>query len=80
MEREIELLGLQALIKASKNKTLEDLRGVIVGETKSLLIVDLGGKKKKIIKNQVLLEVEINGKKRLIDGKDLVGTTEERIK
>ncbi len=80
MEREIELLGLQALIKASKNKTLEDLRGVIVGETKSLLIVDLGGKKKKIIKNQVLLEVEINGKKRLIKGEDLVGTTEERIK
>ncbi len=80
MEREIELLGLQVLIKASKNKTLEDLRGVIVGETKSLLIVDLGGKKKKIIKNQVLLEIEINGKKRLIKGKDLVGTTEERIK
>ena len=80
MKREIELLGLQALIKASKNKTLEDLRGVIVGETKNLLIVNIGGKQKKIIKSQVLLEVEMSGKKRLVKGEDLVGTTGERIK
>ncbi|MBI4154583.1 ribonuclease P protein subunit [Candidatus Woesearchaeota archaeon] len=79
-EKEIELLGLKAIVKDAKNHSLIGLKGVIVEETKNMLIIQGELGKKKVIKDQVLLEIEVKGKKIEVIGKDLVGKSEERIK
>ena len=77
---EIELLGSEVMIKGAKNQSLIGLKGRITGETRNLIVIETKGKKKKVIKSQVLLELEVSDKKMVVDGKDLVGKSEERIK
>jgi len=79
-EKEIELLGLKVVVKDAKNRSLIGLNGIIVEETKNMLIIQGEMGKKKVIKDQVLLEIEVKGKKIEITGKNLVGKSEERIK
>ena len=67
------LIGKKVEVVSAQNKTLTGLKGEVVDETKSLLVLDTG---KKLMKVQVSLK--IGGQ--TIDGKNLVGLPHERIK
>lgn len=75
-----ELIGLDIKIVRSKNKDLLGLKGRIIDETKNMLIIQSNNQIKKIIKDQITLELKMNNKLMQIDGKLLVGRSEERIK
>lgn len=75
-----ELIGLDIKIVRSKNQDLLNLKGRIIDETKNMLIIQSNNKIKKIIKDQVTIELKMNNKLMQIDGKLLVGRSEERIK
>ena len=75
-----EFIGLYAEIINSSNKSLIGLKGKITDETKNTFTFEINGKEKKIMKNQVMLKISLNGKFIEIDGKDLVGRPEDRIK
>ena len=72
----IALVGETAEITEAKNKTLVGVKGRIIDETKSTITIQDGNKTKKIIKEQV--KITINGK--TIDGKNIIGRPETRIK
>ena len=71
-----ELIGLNITVINSKNKSNIGLTGKIIDETKNTITIKIKGSTKKIIKNNV--ELEIDGKK--IDGKKLAVRPEERLK
>ena len=75
-----ELIGLDIKIVSSKNQDLLGLKGRVIDETKNMLIIQSNNQIKKIIKNQVTLELKMNNKLMQIDGKLLTGRSEERIK
>jgi ribonuclease P protein subunit POP4 len=69
-----KLVGLNAKVAGT------EIEGKIVDESRNMLIVEQNGKKKKIIKNSNEFEIIIKNQKIKIDGKNLVGRPEERIK
>jgi len=75
-----ELIGLEAEIIDSKNKSLIGLRGLIVDETKNMLSIEKGGMVKRVIKSQVILKIQFEGRTFQINGKVLVGRPEDRLK
>ncbi|MEK6934486.1 MAG: ribonuclease P protein subunit [Nanoarchaeota archaeon] len=71
-----ELIGLKVEITNSANSSLKGIKGKIIDETKNTITIETKNNHKKIIKSQV--KMKINNKE--IDGTDLVGRPEERIK
>ena len=72
-----ELIGCSVEITDSENKSLIGIKGKIIDETKNMLTLD---NQKKIIKDQSILKIEINKKTYQINGKLLVGRSEDRLK
>ncbi len=72
-----EFIGTETEIIDSKNKSLIGMKGKISDETKNMFIMDNG---KKIIKSQCIFKMKINKKNVKIEGNDLVGRPEDRIK
>jgi len=68
-----ELIGLKVKVVGARNKSLMGMEDFIMDETQNTLTLNNG---KKLLKSQVMLEIE--GK--AVDGSDLVGRTEDRIK
>jgi ribonuclease P protein subunit POP4 len=71
-----ELIGLKCKITRATNPSLIGLEGIVVDETKHMLVLSSGIREKKIPKREVVLkfgEIEIDGKK-------LVGRPEDRVK
>lgn len=75
-----ELVGLQIKITNSKNKTLMGLQGKIVNETKNTLTLMAGESLKKVLKAQVMFEVNLGKDVFEVDGKKIVGRPEDRLK
>lgn len=76
-----ELIGLEIEIVKSNNRTLEGLKGKILDESKNMFKIETDDHKiKNIIKNQVKIMINLNQKKYIIDGKQLVGRPEDRLK
>ena len=75
-----ELIGLYAEIIASKNKSLIGIRGKIINERKYTLTVRTNSKPKKILKNQVKMKLIMDKNETVINGSDLIGRAEERLK
>jgi ribonuclease P protein subunit POP4 len=75
-----ELIGLNTEIVKSKNLNLVGLKGKIIDETKNTLTIKQKGKMKKIIKDQVTLNLKVENKIFQLDGKNLVGRPEDRLK
>jgi len=73
-------IGLQAKIIESKNKTYNNVQGVVVDETKNTLIIKTEGKEKRILKNVCIFEFEVDNKKIVVDGKNIQKKSIERIK
>lgn len=61
-----EFIGLKAKVIESKDASLKGIEGIIIDETKNMLIIDTGKKIKKVAKNIATFEIDghtINGKK-----------------
>ncbi len=71
-----ELIGLSVRVIDSRNKANIGLEGRIMDETKNLLIIKSRKGIKKIVKRDVVIEVE--GTK--LRGEKLIGRPEERLK
>ena len=75
-----ELIGKEVFIVSSKNKSLEGIKGKIIDETKNTITIKTSSKIKKILKNQVKLELKIKNKIIKINGKEIQQRPEDRIK
>jgi len=74
-----ELIGLSIEIVDAKNKSLIGIRGKIIDETKSMIVIK-SNKIKKLIKSQIRMKIKMKDKMIEIDGKEIVGRPEDRIK
>ncbi len=77
-----ELIGLKAEVVDSPNKYLLGISGIILDETKNMLLIGQpGGKKRWVIKKQVKLRIYLpDGKRVIVDGKILTDRPEDRLK
>lgn len=76
-----ELLGLKARIISSMDPTLLGLEGVIALETPRTLILDVRGRRVTVVKQDVVLEIELpKGGKARIPGRILIGSPADRAK
>lgn len=75
-----EFIGLDIEIVGSTNKSLQGIKGKVIDETKNTLVIDMHGKTKRLLKNQITLKCTLAGVTARIDGIQLVGRTEERLK
>ncbi|HIP89199.1 MAG TPA: ribonuclease P protein component 1 [Thermococcus paralvinellae] len=74
-----ELIGLKVKIRRSSHPELVGVEGYVIDETKNTLII-VGKKVWVIPKNVAEFEFEIGDKKIVIDGKELIGRSEMRLK
>ena len=51
------LIGKQAEVVESKNRSLLGIKGKIVDETKNTITISIGEKQKKLIKSQIALKI-----------------------
>lgn len=70
-----ELIGSTAEVVSSKNSTLVGIKGKIIDETMKTIMIQ-GEKKKRILKSHVILKIN----NQVINGADLVGRPEDRLK
>lgn len=77
-----ELIGLKAEVIDAKNKYLVGISGFILDETRNMILIgEPDGKKRWVIKEQVVLRIYLpDGKKVRVEGKVLVGRPEDRLK
>lgn len=77
-----ELIGSNALVVDSKNKSNIGIEGKIIDETKNTIVIreNKSNKKKKLFKENIKIEIEKENEKIIIEGKGLVGRPKERIK
>ena len=75
-----ELIGLDIEVVDAKNKSLIGLKGRIIDETKNTFIIEVDGKEKKLLKDQVTLVIDFKKEKVRAEGKLFLGRPEERIK
>ncbi|MBI4441155.1 ribonuclease P protein subunit [Candidatus Woesearchaeota archaeon] len=71
-----ELIGIPINILDAKNRQLVGMTGIVVDETKNTFVLDVNGKKKRVMKKDITLKVG----KYIIQGKLLVARPEERLK
>jgi len=72
-----EFIGLKIKISDSTNKELIGLSGIVILETKNMIIIKTNNGEKNIPKS--LCKFEINNGKIIIDGKKLVKRSHERL-
>jgi RNase P/RNase MRP subunit p29 len=70
------LIGETITVAEADNKSLEGLTGMVTDETRNTLTVETPKGKKTVIKDQIT----INTSKGKIQGKEITGRIEERIK
>ena len=75
-----ELIGLKARVIDSKNKSNIGIVGKIIDETKNTIIIESKGRRKRLFKNSIIIEVNMNKRIVRIDGKMLIGRPKERVK
>jgi len=72
----LELIGSEAEITKSKNKSLVGIKGKIIDETKNTIKIKTKNQEKMILKNHVTIKIDGNE----IKGEKLLGRPEDRIK
>ncbi|MBI2146000.1 ribonuclease P protein subunit [Candidatus Woesearchaeota archaeon] len=73
-----ELIGESIKVIQSTNKQLQGLRGTIVDETKSTLVIEHDGKSTVLLKNAITFRLSTSG--RILNGKELIRAPHERLK
>ncbi len=76
-----ELIGLEAVVAESSNKLQVGLSGRIVDETMKTLVIETPRGRKRVLKREVKLLLKLpDGTLVLVDGRELVGRPEDRLK
>jgi ribonuclease P protein subunit POP4 len=75
-----ELIGLESEVVDATNEALKGIKGIIVDETKNTLTIEQENKRKIVLKEQVTLDIKVDGRTVRIDGKMLLGRPGDRIK
>ena len=75
-----ELIGLSAEITDSKNKFNIGIKGKIIDETKTSIIIQNNDKRKRLFKKNIILKIRIKDQEKEIKGEKLFGKSKERIK
>ena len=76
----LNLIGEDIEVIKAKNQTLEGLKGRVIDETKNTLSLESEDKIRKILKKGIKFKIKIRDETRIIDGADLIGRPEERLK
>jgi ribonuclease P protein subunit POP4 len=71
-----ELIGLEAKVVDSSNESNIGIHGMIVDESKNMIIID----GKKVLKKDAKFEIIVDNEKVVIDGNNLLKGPVERIK
>ncbi len=74
-----ELIGLKAKVIKSPHLGFIGIEGYVIDETKNTLKI-LGERLYTVPKDQVVMEFEAGDRKIIVDGKELVGRPEMRLK
>ena len=72
-----ELVGEEVEVVEAKNESCVGIKGKIVDETKSTLVLQQGNKQKTLLKNQITIKLVRN--QRTIEGKEIIKRPEDRI-
>ena len=64
----------------ASNKALIGINGKIMDETRNMLTIEYNGNLKRLIKSQVILQLDYRGKEYKMNGKLLMNRPEDRIK
>ena len=75
-----ELIGLEARVVECTNKASIGIRGMVVDETRNMLVIESGGKEKRLAKGQCVFSFRLGEKWVRVDGRLLVARPEDRIK
>lgn len=76
-----EWIGSKIVVLSSKNVTLNGTSGMIIDETKNLIVVKKEDQKKiSLPKKDIVFEIQINDRKQIIKGCDFTRKSFERIK
>lgn len=76
-----ELIGLNVEIVKSSDPSVVGKGGKIVDESRNMLVIDEGGKLKRIQKSTAVFRVTLpDGEKINVNGRKLVSSPEDRIK
>jgi len=76
-----ELIGLEATVVESSNRYQVGISGRIIDETMKTLLLETARGRKRVFKAEVKLLVRLpDGVMVLIDGRELVGRPEDRLK
>lgn len=76
-----ELIGLKVEILKSSDPSLEGVTGRITDEKKNIMIIEKDKNTKRIIKSRCVFRITLpDGDYVDIEGRNLVGTPEERLK
>lgn len=75
-----ELIGLTCKVIKSNDPSFTGVKGLIVDETKNMLVLEVKGKRMKISKSIATFQLYLKDKKVLVEGKCLVSRPEDRIK
>ena len=75
------LIGTEILVLASKDKTMNGIRGLVMDETKNMLVILTPEERQvKIPKSIVTLSVSSKPNNLTIEGSKLIGTPADRIR
>jgi len=75
-----ELIGVKVKVVDASNKALIGINGKIMDETRNMLTIEYNGNLKRLIKSQVILQLDYRGKEYKMNGKLLMNRPEDRIK
>ncbi|MBW2966038.1 ribonuclease P protein subunit [Candidatus Woesearchaeota archaeon] len=75
-----ELIGLKIKVIDSKNKANIGIEGKIIDETKNTIVIGRNGEKKRLFKNNIIIDVQFDKRVVRIEGKLLLGRPKERVK
>lgn len=75
-----ELIGLNVDIIRCTNPYVQNIKGVVVDETKNTLIIKQDKANKVVNKENTILKFELKGKSIKVNGSKLIGRPEDRVK
>jgi len=76
-----ELIGLRARVAESRNPCQVGIEGVIVDETMKTIVIETPRGRKRVFKEEVKLVLWLpDGTRLLVDGRELRGRPEDRLK
>ncbi len=77
--RKHELIGLQVAILRSPDPSLVGVRGLVVDETRNTLVVEAGGREKRVPKEGARFRFDVQGGVE-VDGDEILFRPEDRTK